>query len=250
MQSQKERPILFNTSMVKAVLARQKTQTRRIVKNHSRLSQDISKVDLRKWVNEHPDYIRSFCPYGKPGDILWVRESWMQYYVDGPPPEKYDADGWGVYVYKADDPPASEKLLEHWRPSIHLPKSGSRIWLRIKDVRIERLQEISEADAKAEGIDWYIDFESDQEYFYCYPLKEKGKCRTISGQAVLDGSYISDQVFNIKQPAKFSYQTLWEHINGFGSWEDNPWVWVVEFEVLSTNGYPNWELNMERSAHV
>jgi len=239
MQSQKERPILFNTAMVKAVLAGTKTQTRRIVKNHSRLSQDISKVDLRKWVNDHPAYILSFCPYGKPGDILWVRERWQHHYRLVQEPITYEPNSIKDFVYKADDPPASLQLHEMWRPSIHLPKVGSRIWLRIKDVRVERLQEISEVDAKAEGIDWHIDKENGLEYFYCYSLKEKGSCRTIGGLAVLDNSYVSNQVFNIKEPAKFSYQTLWESINGYGSWKKDPWVWVVEFEVLSTNGNPN-----------
>ncbi len=129
------RPILFSAPMVRAILAGSKTQTRRPVKGTA-----------AEWLYEQtfdPEFVAAeenhLCPYGQPGDQLWVRETWM---LDGSTRE---------YVYRAD--PAAERLLVHWRPSIHMPRAASRLMLVVTGVRIERLHAISEADASAEGVD-------------------------------------------------------------------------------------------------
>lgn len=201
----KERPILFSAPMVRAILDDRKTQTRRIIKNIG-IVPGIGEVlngsdDAKEW----PD----FCPYGKQGDRLWVREThWM---------DKrdilcavMDLDG-----FAADAHPAgrnkfvkdfhSLKNNKFWkkRPSIHMPRIVSRILLEITGVRVERLQDISECDAKAEGS--YV-----CDYFG----------RRLLDQSSNQGCY------------KWGYRSIWESINGTGSWDLNPFVWVVEFKVL------------------
>jgi hypothetical protein len=120
----KERPILFSTEMVKAILDGKKTQTRRIVKD-----------DL------------AACPYGEPGDILWVRETWahLSDYQGTDPGTAAIASG---YFYRQQTPDAVEK----WRPSIFMPRKACRILLKVEDVRTERLQEITQDEARLEGI--------------------------------------------------------------------------------------------------
>jgi len=142
----KERPILFSAAMVNAILSGRKTQTRRVVKPMSRKAGG----EYTGWVL--PEY-RTDCPYGQPGDRLWVRETFgsMIRNVGGTPHEKL--------AYRADDPNAvmcySSEGMEvpiKWKPSIHMPRWASRITLEIVSVRVERLNEISEQDAIAEGI--------------------------------------------------------------------------------------------------
>jgi hypothetical protein len=174
------KPILFSTEMVNAILDGRKTQTRRIVKPQPKTIAHDSKnrlpmafwADNSKWIK--PKY--------QVGDIIWVRETWS----------KKD----GHYFYKAGHELLidSEPLIKRWRPSIYMPREAARIFLRVTNVRVERLQEITEKDAKAEGV--------------------------ITNDAVKVSSYV------------YWFEMLWDDLNkkrGYG-WETNPWVWVYELE--------------------
>ena len=182
----KERPILFKGEMVRAILDGRKTQTRRIMK-----PQPIEYDGMLMWKGlawaavTDPDQPES--PYGIPGDRLWVRETFA--YTDS---TINDQPG---YVYRATDPDWSEMEGFKWKPSIFMPRKASRITLEIVNVRVERLQNITEEDANAEGIP----------------------------------SRMSVQTLT---PAVADYAALWESINGYGSWTMNPWVWVIEFKKL------------------
>jgi hypothetical protein len=176
----KERPILFNGAMVQALLAGTKTQTRRVAQ---------PKRSIEPMTDE--------CPHGKPRDRLWVRETWAR-------PDRR-ADNLSPWIYAADY--AARPLLR-WKPSIHMPRWASRITLEITDVRVERLQDISEADAIAEGV--VRDF-------------LEGDKATLWRNYATSGTTICPV---------FSYQTLWESINGPGSWDANPWVWTINFKRL------------------
>jgi hypothetical protein len=195
-----DRPILFKGEMVRAILDDTKTQTRRVVKG----------IAL-EWLASgmfNPEYVASdenhLCPYGKLGDRLWVRETWSA-------PHRYDHLGpsnipvQGVSIHYAA---TEERGGLRWRPSIHMPRWASRITLEITGVRVERLQDISEADAIAEGI------ENNR------ALDPAGSCHW---------RHYAREHTGISCPIG-SYQTLWESINGADSWNANPWVWVVEFK--------------------
>lgn len=232
----KERPILFNAPMVRAILEGRKTQTRRVINpqpfidkmgnfcwNGCNFGQDSRGPHIQSIASPIPSSKtkRVHCPFGKPGDRLWVRETWNWF-----DPDEISEDRRGsrapftgcqgsrkilwVAAYAADG------HLEHahlgralWRPSIHMPRWASRILLEITGVRVERLSDISEEDAAAEGIyndgdvipfngPWFVEHHDTQGY-----------------------SKASD-----------CYCALWEKINGAGSWMTNPWVWVVQFKQL------------------
>ena len=159
-----ERPILFSAPMVRAILDRTKTQTRRVVK----LKPDYMETFLRL-----PNKV-ACCPYGQPGGRLWVRETF----------EDCESALHSCVLYRADGGTPGTK----WTPSIHMPRWASRITLEITGVRVERLRDNREADAISEGTP-----------FPC-------------------GGWVG------------GYQKLWESIHGPGSWDLNPWVWVVEFK--------------------
>lgn len=193
----KERPILFSAPMVLALLAGTKTQTRRVAKVESTLGID-SILAPRRAGGHAATYLlpdqaaeaAACCPYGQPGDRLWVREShwWFKDECDhetGYYPPALTADD---VEYRAD----GESTRHGWRPSIHMPRWASRILLEITSVRVERLQDISDPDALAEG---------------------------CSHNDMLHG----DRLASV-------YARLWEKINGPGSWAKNPYVWVVEFK--------------------
>ena len=197
----KERPVLFNAPMVRAILDGSKTQTRRIVKTAKDhfLRCELAPCELAGEVNSG-NYHN--CSYGRPGERLWVRESWQAWHqtsieynewevCDGPPSQILDQYGRASVEYHA-----TSQSSGPWRPSIHMPRWAGRIDLLIRSVRIERLQDISEADALAEGITY------DQ---------------------------LPDNPHDL-QRARTWYRGLWEEINGAGSWEANPWVWVIGFE--------------------
>lgn len=190
----KERPILFSAPMVRALLAGTKTQTRRIAKGLA-----------LEWLSEGftpefvADYQNRLCPYGHPGDRLWVRETWA-YGIHALAAAR-DEDG--PFVYAANGT-TQGRLCDRWRPSIHMPRAASRILLEIVSVHVERLQEISEEDAKGEGL--YQD--------------QAGRWTTYSA---------TEQHREHLNPVE-AYRELWESINGPGSWDVNPWVWVVEFK--------------------
>lgn len=199
----KERPIIFSAPMVRAILSGAKTQTRRVMKVrcHSICEGDDGK--LWPW-SEDAELAEDFwhpCPFGKPGDRLWVRETWK--HIEGG--AIYDASGGTIdafdpeTIYRADRP----NLYGPWMSPIHMPRWASRITLEITDVRLEQLQDISEADAVAEG------------------------CKPIRPEIVQDGL--------IARPGRSAveeFRLVWEQIHGGGSWEKNPWVWVIEFKKL------------------
>lgn len=205
----KERPILFSAPMVRAILDGIKTQTRRPVKNIgfvTGIGHVLNGSDNR---SEWPD----FCPYGKTGDRLWVRETWG-YRTKGSdiimgthwenPLYRANADACGLLGHDGFGPIYEEDIL--WRSSIHMPRSASRISLEITGVRVERLQDISEGDAIAEGVEELDGHFNEAEY--CAIAKKIGCC-------------IGD--------SKPVYAQLWESLNGPGSWDLNPFVWVLEF---------------------
>jgi hypothetical protein len=164
------------------------------------------------------------CRYGRKGSWLWVRETWrwLDCYL-----------GAGYYVFKADFKERNEgwerdtkegiERIEWWKPSIHMPKEAARIWLQVESVRVERLQDISDADALAEGIEWKIKFPDEYpelKYYRDYEFKD----RFAAG---------------IGFKPRHSFFTLWRSINGRESFVSNPWVWVISYKVLSTTGKPD-----------
>ncbi len=194
----KETPILFSGPMVRALLAGQKTQTRRIIKPQPVPLRQC--VDGWRWKGEHHDFMIEVCPFGKPGDRLWVKETFFA-------PPKHEPKFAAIvadFIYRADyeyrEPDRSVIAPYRWRPSIFCTRKASRITLEITSVRVERLNDISEADARAEGAE--IQKETPGGWIICGPRI---------------GSY------------KEGYRWLWESINGAGSWDANPWVWVIEF---------------------
>lgn len=184
-----ERPILFSAPMVRAILAGTKTQTRRVVK----LKPDYMETFLRL-----PNKM-ACCPYGQPGGRLWVREAWRVIdLADCFAPRELTAAHriW----YEADGP--HEPPAGRYRPGMFMPRWASRITLKITGMRVERLQDITADDAMAEGI---------------VRLPDGGYAADTDGRHYHGAS------------AWYSYGSLWEAINGPGSWEANPWVWVIDF---------------------
>jgi len=186
--------------MVRAVLEGRKTVTRRAVKGAG-----------LKWLEEFtPEYVANpengLCPYGKPGDRLWVRETFMDLLGTGIEHRPTPESAIQRYCYGADVRPGSfaddtrKDMGLKWKPSIHMPRAACRILLEITAVRVERLQAISRADIRAEALE-------------CPP------------------ELASDDVSpNYRDGYPKAWRELWESINGAESWNSNPWVWVVEFK--------------------
>ena len=209
----KERPILFSGPMIRAILEGQKTQTRRIVKRQRDMEFDVNDPTYGPyWLSYATEAdgedAKVRCPYGKPTDRLWVRETHRYWFPDWIDPPAYPCR----CRYKADDSLVElaverEENLQFstpedvgldvestkWRPSIFMPRWASRITLEITAVRVERLQSISGPDCWAEGIA-YAGWDPERY-----------------------GSVVE------------CYRDLWESTHGTGSWAANPWVWVVEF---------------------
>lgn len=199
----KSRPILFSAPMVRALLAGTKTQTRRPLREGTWLDPKEGVIRMCSVGNGVTGFQSVACPYGVPGDQLWVREQFagsIAYERHG-----YPLREWGNKIwYCADGEPRSGQWTRP-RPSIHMPRSLSRITLELTDVRVERLQDISEADALAEGVT---------------PKWEPG-CSGRLMEAIGGFSF---------RPAASAYADLWEQINGAGSWDANPWVWALSFK--------------------
>jgi hypothetical protein len=215
-----EHPIIFNGWSIRHILADEKTQTRRVVKPQP--PSDVCSVMWdgmgRDWigtVGSRNDPIRwsAKCPYGQPGDVLWVREAFrLPEWADETSPAEYascrgkDAGEMPVR-YEADGRAApfhDRVTVRGWgrkRLSIHMPRALCHLRLRVENVRVERVQEISEDDAMAEGVE---------------PV-------TRQSTSVHDGD---------KTSACAVFKELWNDIHGDGSWEENPWVWVISFSKL------------------
>lgn len=208
----KERPILFSGAMVRAILELIKTHTRRCrglervnedpdawelltpaeygtdanpyVAGGNRSKSELSVAAFKPKGGSADDFVLQACPYGKPGDRLWVRETFRIY--------KVGASECSAYRATAD-----KDDLEYfrWKPSIHMPRWASRVLLEIVDIRVERLNDISEEDCRSEGM----------------------------------------PAGNNDIGVRYAFGTLWEQINGAGSWDLNPWVWVVEFKKLEVS---------------
>lgn len=228
-----EKPILFSTPMVQAILAERKTMTRRVIKGAN------GKPPTGKWMGEiipggnwcsNPrtdlswtgfytennvfyvdgekriDGIYCKCQY-RPGDILWVRETWCNINKPEYPPE---------YYYLAD---CLQPWIEDynpnewkWKPSIHMPRTAARLFLKVTNIRVERLQDITEEDAMAEGIAGY----------WAEPHKDVPPFIGVAKEAGAD----------LCRTRRKAFQQLWDSLNakrGYG-WDMNPWVWVIEFE--------------------
>lgn len=237
----KERGILFNSEMVKAILARDKTQTRRVITQVNELQNfsngprsELLYRDKRTtlWNDmTKKRFIEKHSPYGVPGDLLYVRETWarmcsefhnsLDYSCEENEGEhyiEYRADSGNPFPGHWDKDNIEEARAEGfnpvWSPSIHMPKKYARIWLRVTNVRVERLQDITLNDARAEGI------------------RIGGM---VLGQAMMamTGTDNMDDAQAVATQDEFV--GLWNSINkkrGF-PWDSNPWVWVVEFEKLT-----------------
>ena len=216
-EEMKERPVIFNGEMVRAILAGRKTQTRRVMKvqppegwwplNSFGVEDPIARTYTKAVVDRH-GYMQAgpqvfgvadetwgaVSPFGQQGDRLWVRETHREVGYSECGCSDHCECKKGGYAYRADGFDGEEK----WTPSIHMPRSACRLLLEITDVRVERLNDINEQDAIAEGMD-----------------------DGSSPAAIAAGWF--------EKPSR-AFRRLWERIYGQESWDSNPWVWVVEFK--------------------
>lgn len=187
-------PILFDTEMVKSILSGQKTQTRRLFKPPlCRVVETANKIYCKDSVwhaqlkNGHSITSPFVCPYGTPGDLLWVKETWTPSLSE--------------VAYKADyskDILSEKRNKGLWHPSIHMPKTAARIWLKITEIKAQRIQTITEEEAKAEGI---------------------GVAKIFGFNEIGQSNY------------REGFFAKWVSIYGIESWYENPWVWAITFNV-------------------
>lgn len=237
-----DRPILFSAPMVRAILDGSKTVTRREVTVRGAITamsyaplhpehglRVTARIGKRRVVVPIADALEA-CPYGVPGDRLWVKETWGLFDRESFGGEKGYAVAWrATHPTPEDgcewidgppvcDTPTTGTLIpsERWRPSIHMPRWASRITLEVTSVRVERLQDITEEDAKAEG---------------CVDTRRAVVASDLipSGRAFLIGGDLADGALTIGQDARGNFRSLWSSINGAESWEKSPWVWVIGF---------------------
>ena len=212
------KPILFNTEMVRAILEGRKTVTRRVVKPQPERA-PIPIPDEKYWLGcfAGDDKCRAIKPPYRPGDILYVRETFRIDYLSNIP-------GSGRIHYKADDTyadfsfsPARYEMMRRaqlkpgWRPNENMPREAARIFLRVTDVRVERLQEITPDQLRAEGLDLFVTPSECKSMMNCFGA-----------------------VFNYERKKK-DFSNLWDNIikkadHALYGWEANPWIWVIEFE--------------------
>ncbi|WP_457927273.1 hypothetical protein [Pseudomonas aeruginosa] len=202
----KERPILFTGPMVRAILEGRKTVTRRVVKPQPDFLGSMVDPNTPFKTLDAGLHARITCPHGHPGDRLWVREAWAaDAQVDAIAPRDLSQGEpiWYPADFSVRQTGCSMISKGRGRPSIHMPRWASRILLEITAVRVERLQDISEEQALAEGV--------------------HGEPCDHARQACSDIGCWGDT-------AKGAFGFLWEQLNGAGAWQANPWVWVVEFK--------------------
>jgi len=194
----KEHGMIFNGEMVRALLDGRKTQTRRPYSWKRQPAMEMVERDdgsLWPWAEdcENGGDIWIQCPFGEVGDRIWVRETF--------------GDCGVRLVYRADNDDGAKCKVERWTPSIHMPRWASRILLEITNVRVERLNSISEEDCWAEGIE------------------------------AVDGLFENTEIIDMArkigccvEDSKPMFALLWQSIYGADSWQANPWVWVIEFK--------------------
>jgi hypothetical protein len=197
-------PLLFKAEMIRALLDGSKTQTRRVVKGNVPLGCENSPILLER------------CPYGQVGDQIWAKETWRTWarFDHLKPSEIWD----GVTIeYAAGGNNRAAVTQNHlplmskkWRSPLFMRRCFSRITLEITNVRVERLNDISDADAKAEGADGLIADNCTEE----------------------DKDFLDLPLYEIGNPYRNGYALLWDSINGDRAWDKNPWVWVIEFKVV------------------
>ncbi|WP_075183545.1 hypothetical protein [Pantoea sp. 1.19] len=218
----KERPILFSTQRVAALLSGQQTQTRRIMKsfafsrgqdNHEGCyGFDVTSHHQQGFYALGMEDVNRHCPFGQPGDRLWVRETWRGPVV--PPerleeyaraPDTFRQARWCQYLADRGSAIAAEtdRDAAGWQTAVHMPRWASRLHLQIDAVRVERLHDISEADVVAEGI-------GPGHHFLNQFFAEPGSAPS----------------------ARTRYKQYWEKHYGPNSWNVNPWVWVIDFHIL------------------
>lgn len=229
----KERGMIFNGEMVRAILDGRKTQTRRPIKwKQTRFTEIGEREDGSKWPwSEDAEHTCDFwhpCPFGAVGDRIWVRETWgvvshafsddglmIDWVPDRPSTAIHEMpfgngyySGYAIYAADGDftwgDDDGYEDGRSCWKSSIHMPRAASRILLEITDVRVERLNAISEEDARAEGI--------------------------IDGGCLNCGEPEPCGCANPEPDATDAFAYLWQSIYGQDNWNANPWVWVIEFK--------------------
>lgn len=252
----RERGILFSATMVKAILAGTKSQTRRLMKpqpsgsapgvygdryNHSAQwafwLPDNRMTEPRTWA----------CPYGDPGDRLWCRETHAQFSVgeglDRAVPQavayRATCDDDGGFDYANGRGETMRLKVTKWTPAIHMPRWASRITLEVTGVRVERVQDISEEDAIAEGVEasyyretWLIVTEdgSTGDMFVEPDAETRASMRI---------ELVKHRPAGLMSSARDNYRLLWGQINGYdgaGSWDANPFVWCVAFRVVDSAG--------------
>jgi len=247
-----ERPILFSTPMVQALLDGRKTMTRRIEKEIEPESKFLPEFKFSGFTFIEPDQFEKpdnekiasviSCRYGQPGDVLWVREKFACTLGKYEPETTYSyfADSFHWSFFPEDksngetscqwhDPDLAKEVK--WKPSIHMPKAAARIWLQVEEIRVERLQDISEEDMISEGL--------------LIPTFPNGHPAYALGNKNSAVSFLPEECFSAPGPPPTKKQILfafwaelWCKINGRESWDANPWVWVVKFKTLSTTGKP------------
>ncbi|HCT5968779.1 TPA: hypothetical protein OT251_001423 [Klebsiella pneumoniae] len=243
----KERGMIFNSEMVRAILDGRKTQTRRIMAPQP--ADDIERgifpnPEVIGWKSsrrhKHGSTTAHFCHYGKPGDRIWVRETWgvvshafsedglmIDWVPDRPATAIHEMlfgngyySGYAIYAVDGDftwgDDDGYEDGRSCWKPSIHMPRAASRILLEITGVRVERLNAISPEDAESEGLERtnFTGF-GDEPGLPSYPEPDV---------------YFDPLKKQWKEYPPEAFAGLWESIYGEGSWQANPWVWVIEFK--------------------
>jgi hypothetical protein len=218
MTDQKERPILFSGLMVKAILEDRKTQTRRVIKPQPQTDGCLTRwrdieLSTSAFENCAGPRMAQYCPYGRAGERLWVRETWGYYRpfagdVTDRILYKADLDECGQCPLELDGETVMVNVREPYKPSIHMPRKASRLLLEIVSLGAERLREIDAEGAQAEG---------------------------CSGRYGKDSDGIKQEFWSPEE----AFAELWDDINGKRAgctWEANPWVWVINFKRIEGEG--------------
>ena len=228
-----EKPILFTAPMVRAILAGEKTQTRRVVKcpclsfegaagqENNLAFWDTGLVHRGRSLQDDPVTLAEMtCPYGEVGDRLWVRETFFCNSFDYPEPTEHARKN---LYYRAEQPhhythDCEQEIILDWKPSIHMPRWASRLTLEITDIRVERVQDITEEDAQSEGCHSWIG------------SLEGRASDNASNAACRWTKWLDPKAHTCSRRGEFA--ALWDSINdkrGFG-WKANPWVWAISFK--------------------